>query len=71
MSVGSSGAAMGLSQEMVQEFQTETQDFDLSTGLTELGGDAPMLEGHLVRNFRKCAARESVPVDSPCGWSTT
>ena len=41
---------------------------DLSTSLMKLGGDAPTLEGHLVRNFRKYAARDSVPVDSLWNW---
>ena len=43
-------------------------DDDLSTSLIKLGGDAPTLEGHLVRNFRKYAARDSVPVDSLWNW---
>src|SRR2546421_11541631 len=41
---------------------------DLSTSLMKLGGKAGTLEGHLVRSFRKYAARESVPVDSPWNW---
>ena len=43
-------------------------DDTLSTSLMKLGGDAPSLEGHLVRSFRKYAARESVPVDSLWNW---
>lgn len=34
MAVGSGGSAMGFSQEVVQEFQVSTVDFDLTTGLT-------------------------------------
>src|SRR5439155_13065919 len=41
---------------------------DLSTSLSKLGGDAPTLEGHLVRNFRKYAARDAVPYDSLWNW---
>jgi hypothetical protein len=41
---------------------------DLSTSLAKLGGDPAMLEGHLLRNFRKYAARDAVPVDSPWNW---
>lgn len=37
MSVGQFGAAMGFSQEVVQEFQMSTVNFDLSTGLTFSG----------------------------------
>jgi hypothetical protein len=41
---------------------------DLSTSLAKLGGDASELEGHLLRNFRKYATRDAVPVDSPWNW---
>ena len=34
MAVGSGGAGMGFSQEVVQEFQVTTVNFDLTTGLT-------------------------------------
>ncbi len=37
MAVGNGGSAMGFSQEVVQEFQTATVNFDLSTGLTFAG----------------------------------
>jgi hypothetical protein len=37
MAVGNGGSAMGFSQEVVQEFQTSTANFDLSTGLTFSG----------------------------------
>ena len=37
MVVGTGGSAMGLSQEAVQEFQTSTVNFDLSTGITYAG----------------------------------
>src|SRR5207237_6955361 len=37
MTVGLFGAAMGFSQEVVQEFRISTADFDLSTGLTFSG----------------------------------
>jgi carboxypeptidase family protein len=37
MVVGTGGSAMGLSQEAVQEFQTSTVNFDLSTGITFAG----------------------------------
>ena len=35
MAVGNGGSAMGLSQEVVQEFQISTVSFDLSTGITD------------------------------------
>jgi hypothetical protein len=41
---------------------------DLGTSLTRLGGNAATLEGHLLRNFRKYAARDEVPVDSLWNW---
>ena len=34
MAVGNGGSAMGFSQEVVQEFQIETVNFDLATGIT-------------------------------------
>ena len=37
MAVGSFGAQMGFSQEVVQEFQLSSADFDLSTGITDAG----------------------------------
>jgi hypothetical protein len=37
MQIGNGGAAMGLSQEEVQEFQVSTVNFDLSTGMTGSG----------------------------------
>jgi hypothetical protein len=37
MAVGNGGSAMGYSQEVVQEFQISTVNFDLSTGLTAGG----------------------------------
>ena len=37
MQVGNGGAAMGFSQEVVQEFQVSTVNFDLSTGTTASG----------------------------------
>ncbi len=43
-------------------------DEDLSTSLAKLGGDAAELEGHLLRNFRKYATRDAVPVDSAWNW---
>jgi hypothetical protein len=41
---------------------------DLSTSLARLGGDAAVLERHLLRNFRKYAGPMEVPVDSPWNW---
>jgi hypothetical protein len=41
---------------------------DLATSLLKLGGDAARLERHLMRNFRKYAARDLVPSDSPWNW---
>jgi hypothetical protein len=41
---------------------------DLSTTLARLGGDARVLERHLLRNFRKYAGPTEVPVDSPWNW---
>lgn len=40
----------------------------LVTSLNKLGGDAATLERHLLRNFRKYAARDAVPVDSSWNW---
>jgi hypothetical protein len=37
MAAGSGGAQMGFSQEVVQEFQVSTANFDLSTGITAAG----------------------------------
>ena len=37
MAVGNGGAAMGFSQDVVQEFQIATVNFDLSTGITGSG----------------------------------
>lgn len=37
MEIGNGGAAMGFSQEVVQEFQVSTGNFDLSTGTTASG----------------------------------
>ena len=37
-SVGVGGSQMGLSQEVVQEFQVSTVNFDLSTGIASAGG---------------------------------
>jgi len=37
MAVGSFGAQMGFSQEVVQEFQLSSANFDLSTGITDAG----------------------------------
>jgi FRG domain len=41
---------------------------DLATSLAHLGGDAAALELNLFRNFRKYAARDAVPVDTPWNW---
>ena len=41
---------------------------DLTSALTRLGGDAASRERHLVRNFRKYAARDAVPADSAWNW---
>lgn len=35
MAIGTGGSSMGLSQEVVQEFQISTVNFDLTTGLTD------------------------------------
>ena len=37
MAIGYGGSAMGFSQEVVQEFQVSTLNFDLSTGITSVG----------------------------------
>ena len=37
MQIGNGGTAMGFSQEVVQEFQVSTVNFDLSTGMTASG----------------------------------
>src|SRR4051794_27631789 len=41
---------------------------NLVTSLTRLGGEARTLERHLLRNFRKYAASDAVPVDSFWNW---
>lgn len=47
----------------------ETAGAELRTGLMCLADDrAGELEGHLLRNFRKYAYRDSVPVDSAWHW---
>jgi hypothetical protein len=40
----------------------------LTTSLIRLGGDYPHLEGHLLRNFRKYAYRDTVAEDSLWNW---
>lgn len=42
--------------------------YDLKTGLIRLGGMAERLEGHMLRNYRKYARRDSVPDDSMWNW---
>jgi hypothetical protein len=42
-------------------------NYALKSGLIRLGGPAEKLEGHLLRNFRKYARRDSVP-DSIWDW---
>ena len=37
MAIGNGGSQMGFSQEVVQEFQVSTVNFDLSTGITSVG----------------------------------
>src|SRR3954452_21664202 len=46
----------------------ELPEAELLTGLMRLGGDYAEMEPHLLRNFRKYAYRDSVPVDSPWNW---
>jgi hypothetical protein len=41
---------------------------DLRTSLQRLGGDYREVESHLLRNFRKYAARDEVPEESPWNW---
>ena len=41
---------------------------DLRTSLQRLGGDFRDVESHLLRNFRKYAARDEVPEDSQWNW---
>ena len=41
--------------------------YDLKTGLIRLGG-VERIEGHLLRNYRKYARRDSVPDDSMWNW---
>jgi FRG domain len=41
---------------------------DLRPSLMRLSGDAGALEGQLLRNFRKYAARGAVPADSVWNW---
>ena len=41
---------------------------DLQTSLLRLGGNAPSVEGHLLRTFRKYARRADVPFDSVWNW---
>src|SRR2546423_5267256 len=46
----------------------QTADADLTRSLARLGGSYPKPEGHLLRNFRKYAQRDSVPGDSVWNW---
>jgi hypothetical protein len=46
----------------------EAPEEEMVTGLTRLGGDYAALEHHLLRNFRKYAWRDAVPVDSTWDW---
>jgi FRG domain-containing protein len=41
---------------------------DLATSLARLGGEAATVERHLLRNFRKYAGHDAVPVDSEWNW---
>ena len=41
---------------------------NLATSLARLGGDAQAIERPLLRQFRKYAARDEVPVDSTWNW---
>jgi hypothetical protein len=41
---------------------------DLTTSLVRLGGPFERQEGHLLRNFRKYAHRDAVPMDSVWNW---
>lgn len=43
-------------------------NYALKSGLLRLGGASERLEGHLLRNFRKYARRDSVPADSIWDW---
>ena len=43
-------------------------NYALKSGLLRLGGASERLEGHLLRNFRKYARRDSVPGDSIWDW---
>ena len=43
-------------------------DDDLQTSLVRLGGNSAALERPMLRNFRKYAARDEVPVDSLWNW---
>jgi hypothetical protein len=43
-------------------------NYALKSGLIRLGGVSERLEGHLLRNFRKYARRDSVPSDSIWDW---
>lgn len=42
--------------------------YELKSGLIRLGGSSERLEGHLLRNFRKYARRDSVAGDSIWDW---
>ena len=42
--------------------------YDLTTSLARLGRDAPKMEGHLLRNFRKYAPRDGAMGDSVWNW---
>jgi hypothetical protein len=43
-------------------------NYALKSGLIRLGGSSERLEGHLLRNFRKYARRDSMPGDSIWDW---
>jgi hypothetical protein len=46
----------------------EFPESTLRTGLMRLGGPYADLEGHLLRNFRKYAYRDAVPIDTVWNW---
>ena len=46
----------------------EDADHGLATTLTRLGEGYDQLEAHLLRNFRKYAHRDAVPVDAEWDW---
>jgi hypothetical protein len=65
---GSWNSALGRFRSSLAYRGVADQAYSLRTSLARLSPAAERLEGHLLRNFRKYAQRDSVPGDSVWNW---